>query len=112
MESAANRGHACAATEPADIDERRRRELPHEIALASFFFRLRAGVLSKRRAIACSNCVALWKSPRQSNAVPSQASRYAASAVMVSSTGSTRFGGGVRRSERQRAEYSRPDSVH
>ena len=43
------------------------------------------GLRSTRRANACSSWRALWKSPRHKSAVPSQARRYAVSALSVSS---------------------------
>src|SRR5471032_51320 len=66
---------------------------------------------SARRASACSNWRAFWKSPRHSMAVPSQARRYAWSAVVRSSAMTTRFGGGMPLSERQRAVCSAPFSL-
>ena len=61
--------------------------------------------------MACSNWRALWKSPRQSSAVPSQAKRQASSAVMRSSATMILFGGGTPASDCQRIVRASPSSV-
>ncbi|MNY49853.1 hypothetical protein D3C86_1853160 [compost metagenome] len=71
----------------------------------------RLGLRSVRRAMAWSSWRAFWKSPRQSRATPSLASRNAVSAGVWSSAITTRFGGGRPASERHSALRSAPSSV-
>ncbi len=71
----------------------------------------RLGLRSVRRAMAWSSWRAFWKSPRQSRATPSLASRNAVSAGVWSSAITTRFGGGRPASERHSALRSTPSSV-
>src|SRR6185503_19905938 len=64
-----------------------------------------------RLASAFSICRAFWKSPRHRSPVPWQARPYAWSAVVVSSTTITLFGGGAPRSERHRSTRGCPSCV-